>query len=142
MSGAAFEQMMREGLASGAIVFTNGKDATDVCIPQHQEGLLHLLGTEKYLNYGNLGWGPAEAKQVAGALAYAQEMGTAVAAETLFINGNQLGSEGVRAIGEVIEAGALPRLKELYISDNGADADTVEWIKRVAEAAGCTYVEA
>ena len=65
-----------------------------------------------------------------------------MAAEVLDISRNQLGSEGVRAIGEVIEAGALPRLKELYIGYNGADADTREWIKRVAKAAGCTMVRA
>ena len=42
----------------------------------------------------------------------------------------------------MIEAGALPRLKMLSIHSNGADADTREWIKRVAEAAGCPRVYA
>ena len=45
-------------------------------------------------------------------------------------------------MGGAIEAGHLPRLKYLDIESNEADAETNEWIKRVAEAAGCTRVDA
>ena len=54
------------------------------------------------------------------------------------MQGNKLGTAGVRAIGKVIEAGALPRLKDLYIHRNGADDETREWIKTV----GCSKVYA
>ena len=70
---------MRDNLESGAFKFTNGKDATNVCIPQYEEAFKRLLGTSKLLYYENLGWGAAEGEQLAAALAYAQRMGTAVA---------------------------------------------------------------
>ena len=142
LAADAFERLMRDNLESGAFKFTNGKDATNVCIPQYAEAFTRLLGTSKMLYYDNLGWGAAEGEQLAAALACAQRMGTAVAAEKLYINRNKLGTAGVRAIGKVIEAGALPRLKKLDVEDNGADDETREWIKTVARGAGCEEVEA
>ena len=149
LAADAFEQLMRDNLESGAFKFTNGKDATNVCIPQYAEAFTRLLGTSKELYYSRLGWGAAEGEQLAAALACAQRMDTAVAAEKLFIHGNtatqygnKLGTAGVRAIGKVIEAGALPRLKELYVDENGADDETREWIKTVARGAGCSDVDA
>ena len=142
LAADAFEQLMRDNLESGAFKFTNGKDATNVCIPQYAEAFTRLLGTSKLLGYARLGWGAAEGEQLAAALACAQRMDTAVAAEKLFINGNKLGTAGVRAIGKVIEAGALPRLKELDVGHNGADDETREWIKTVARGAGCSAVYA
>ena len=46
----AFEKMLREGVARAAeepgagIHFTNGKDATEICIPQYREAFLRLTG--------------------------------------------------------------------------------------------------
>ena len=142
LAADAFERLMRDNLESGAFKFTNGKDATNVCIPQYAEAFKRLLGTSKMLYYDRLGWGAAEGEQLAAALACAQRMGTAVAAEKLMIWGNKLGTAGVRAIGKVIEAGALPRLKKLNVEDNGADDETREWIKTVARGAGCSRVDA
>merc|ERR1719316_1839062 len=137
LAADAFEQLMRDSTASGAFRFTNGKDATNVCIPQYAEAFKRLLGTSKVLYYERLGWGAAEGEQLAAALACAQRMGTAVAAETLVLVANKLGTAGARAIGKVIEAGALPRLEYLDIEDNGADDETREWIVTVARGAGC-----
>ena len=131
-----FEAMMREGMAGGKLKFTNGKDATEVCIPQYKEALLRLMGETKELGYDCLGWGEAEGKQLAEALLYVQRCGVACGAEQLYLRLNQLGSAGVRAIGAVLEAGALPKLERLYIHDNGADKDTVKWIEEVGEAKG------
>ena len=141
LAADAFERLMRDNLESGAFKFTNGKDATNVCIPQYAEAFTRLLGTSKMLAYERLGWGAAEGEQLAAALACAQRMGTAVAAEQLYLHENKLGTAGVRAIGKVIEAGALPRLKGLYVDDNGADEETREWIKTVARGAGCSIHE-
>ena len=140
LAADAFERLMRDNLESGAFKFTNGKDATNVCIPQYAEAFTRLLGTSELLAYWEIGWGAAEGEQLAAALACAQRMDTAVAAEKLFLRGNKLGTAGVRAIGKVIEAGALPRLKRLNIKDNGADDETREWIKTVARGAGCSRV--
>ena len=140
LAADAFERLMRDNLESGAFKFTNGKDATNVCIPQYAEAFKRLLGTSKILAYGMLGWGAAEGEQLAAALACAQRMDTAVAAETLYLQENKLGTAGVRAIGKVIEAGALPRLEMLMIQDNGADDETREWIETVVRGAGCSKV--
>ena len=142
LAADAFERLMRDNLESGAFKFTNGKDATNVCIPQYAEAFKRLLGTSKVLYYARLGWGAAEGEQLAAALACAQRMDTAVAAETLYLHENKLGTAGVRAIGKVIEAGALPRLEYLDIEDNGADDETREWIETVARGAGCSEVDA
>ena len=142
LAADAFERLMRDNLESGAFKFTNGKDATNVCIPQYAEAFKRLLGTSKNLQYGGLGWGAAEGEQLAAAFACAQRMGTAVAAERLIIFKNKLGTAGVRAIGKVIEAGALPRLEYLDIQENGADDETREWIETVARGAGCSTVYA
>ena len=90
LAADAFERLMRDNLESGAFKFTNGKDATNVCIPQYAEAFTRLLGTSKLLAYWGLGWGAAEGEQLAAALACAQRMGTAVAAEKLHIFKNKL----------------------------------------------------
>jgi len=131
-----------DGTASGALKFTNGKDATKICIPQYEQALARLLGSTELLGYSFLGWGAAEAEQLAAALTYAQRTGVAVAAKRLMLVGNKLGSAGVKAIGEVIEAGALPRLEMLGIGKNGAENETRRWIEGVARAAGCSEVSA
>ena len=142
LAADAFERLMRDNLESGAFKFTNGKDATNVCIPQYAEAFTRLLGTSKVLGYSRLGWGAAEGEQLAAAFACAQRLDTAVAAEQLWLYENKLGTAGVRAIGKVIEAGALPRLKVLWIQGNDADDETREWIKTVANGAGCSRVSA
>ena len=50
MAPDAFEQMMREGTASRALNFTNGKDATSICIPQCQLAFKRLLSTTEELS--------------------------------------------------------------------------------------------
>ena len=74
LAAEAFERLMRDNLESGAFKFTNGKDATNVCIPQYAEAFTRLLGTSKVLYYDTLGWGAAEGEQLAEALACAQRM--------------------------------------------------------------------
>ena len=46
---------MSEGIASGALKFTYGKDATKICIPHYQEAFARLLGTTDILGYRGLG---------------------------------------------------------------------------------------
>ena len=131
-----FEAMMREGMAGGKLKFTNGKDATEVCIPQYKEALLRLMGEAKQLGYVELGWGEAEGEQLAEALLYVQRCGVACGAELLDLYDNQLGSAGVRAIGAALQAGAMPMLKYILIHDNDADKDTEKWMKELCKAKG------
>ncbi|CAK0875741.1 unnamed protein product [Prorocentrum cordatum] len=99
----ALEQMMREGIASGALKFTNGMGATNICVPQYHEAFARLLSKTTRLDYPKLGWGPDQGTQLAAAFEYAQRAGITAAAETLNLWDNSLGSEGIRAIGRVVE---------------------------------------
>ena len=81
MAPDAFEQMIREGMdrekkeADSGIRFTNGKDATEVVIPQYKRGFLRLMGQASALSYGRLNWGDREAQTLAAALVYAHAHG-------------------------------------------------------------------
>ena len=81
MAPDAFEQMIREGMdrekkeADSGIRFTNGKDATEVVIPQYKRGFLRLMGQASGLSYGRLNWGDREAQTLAAALVYAHAHG-------------------------------------------------------------------
>ena len=39
----AFKDMILAGMDNGSITFTNGKDATDIIIPQYKEAFLRLI---------------------------------------------------------------------------------------------------
>ena len=61
-----FAKVMREGMEQEkaspgtGINFTNGRNATAVCIPQHKTGFLKLVGNAEKLEYLSLGWGDEE----------------------------------------------------------------------------------
>ena len=81
MAPAAFEKMMTEGIAreqaepGTGFRFTNGKDATSICIPQYEKAFVRLMGEAMALDYSRCGWGEAEAEELAAALADAQARG-------------------------------------------------------------------
>jgi len=76
VSPGVFKQMLEEGMdrekavAGSGIVFTNGKDATSICIPQYEEAFMRLFASEKALSYSELGWGEAAAEELAVAFQY------------------------------------------------------------------------
>ena len=120
----AFEAMLRAGMAREAEAagtgfrFTNGKDATEICIPQYRDGFLRLMAMGGVLNYANLGWGDAEAATLAAALAYAHANGATSQAFELSLSANQLTDAALPPLVEVIEKGALPELETLALDDN------------------------
>ena len=63
LSPDAFEAMLRKGMAREAAEagtgfrFTNGKDATAVCIPQYREAFLRLMRMGGILSLDRCGWG-------------------------------------------------------------------------------------
>ena len=68
--------MEAEHAAPGTgIKFTNGKDATEVVIPQYEEGFVRLMREASYMAYSNLRWGDDEAQTLARAFAYAHAKG-------------------------------------------------------------------
>jgi hypothetical protein len=50
MAPPAFESMVREGLSKQTIKFTNGKDATDIVIPQYEIGFKRLMDQARKLS--------------------------------------------------------------------------------------------
>ena len=76
-----FERILREGIATEAaqpgsgIRFTNGKDLTEVILPQYRSGFLRLMGGVQSLHYRNLGWGDTEVRQLCEALSYVHTHG-------------------------------------------------------------------
>ena len=120
----AFEAMLREGVAREAAVpgtgfrFTNGKDATAICIPQYREGFLRLLRGGGMLAFDRCGWGDAEVRVLAAALAYAHANGATTQADSLFLSANRLSDAALPPLVEAIAAGATPELENLRLEGN------------------------
>ena len=120
----AFEAMLREGVAREAAVpgtgfrFTNGKDATAICIPQYREGFLRLIRGDGSLNFGRCGWGDAELRALVAALAYAHANGATTRATTLRLSSNRLSDAALPPLVEAIAAGAMPELEYLSLDRN------------------------
>ena len=98
--------------------FTNGKDATKICIPQYREGFLQLMGgREVLLNFARCGWGDEEVKTLAAALAYAQASRATTQAQGLHLSFNKLTDaampprRGDRGGGHARADGLPPRLQ-------------------------------
>ena len=113
MAPDEFEAMIRHGMederaAPGTgIKFTNGKDATDVVIPQYAEGFVRLMREASELTYAGLGWGVDEAQTLARAFAYAHTKGALAQVTNLYLNDNKIGNDGLTALADACASGAL-----------------------------------
>ena len=123
----AFEAMLRDGMAredaapGTGFRFTNGKDATNICIPQYREGFLRLMGGRErgeLLNFARCGWGDEEVKTLAAALACAQASRATTQARVLRLSSNKLTDAAMPQLVEAIEAGAMPELKDFHHESN------------------------
>ena len=121
----AFEAMLRDGMAreeaapGSGFRFTNGKDATNICIPQYREGFLRLMGGRGVLlNFDLCGWGDEEVKTLAAALAYAQANRATTQARILRLAANKLTDAAMPPLVEAIEAGAMPELRHFFLDSN------------------------
>jgi len=120
----AFEQLILQGIAAGEIAFTNGKDAKGIVVPQYEQGFARLLKEAVHLDYANLEWGDAEAKQLADALSYAHRQTPPGLQHVtrLDLMHNKIGDEGLLSLAAVIREGAMPTitLKGLRLNFNPA----------------------
>ena len=95
-----FEKKIRDGMkkeeeAPGSgIKFTNGKDATEIVIPQYEKGFLRLMGEASEMTYTELGWEDEEVQTLARAFAYAHAKGALASLETLHLGDNAIGRPG------------------------------------------------
>ena len=125
---------MRGGMAHEASApgtgfrFTNGKDATEVCIPQYREAFLRLVRGAVVLSLRRCSWGDEEVEQLCGALAYAHAAGSTTAARTLSLPGNALTDAALAHLARAFAAGSVPRLGSLWLDNNkltGAGLDAL-----------------
>ena len=101
---------MVQGIGDGSVRFTNGKDATAICIPQYERGFARLMAAATALDYAGLGWGEEAAADFAAAIEYAHAHGGLRKVKTLDLQRNKIGNAGMSALTRVIEGGALPKL--------------------------------
>ncbi|EOD32288.1 hypothetical protein EMIHUDRAFT_364631, partial [Emiliania huxleyi CCMP1516] len=95
--------------------FTNGKDDKPLVKRLYEAAFEEQFGMATVLDYQGLGWGDAEAAQLAEVLA----SGAAPRLETLQLGCNKIGDEGCKALAAALgKEGAAPRLEELRLGDN------------------------
>ncbi|CAK0834329.1 unnamed protein product [Prorocentrum cordatum] len=121
-----FETLLRDGMAREAtekgsgIRFTNGKDATDICIPQYREGFLRLMGRAEALSYDGIGIGDAGVAQLLSALRYAHSAGVPSLATQLNLRSNQaITDAALPGLAATLEEGVMPKLEVLLIDEIG-----------------------
>ena len=87
--------------------FTNGKDDKPLVKRLYEAAFEEQFGKATELDYGSLGWGDAEAAQLAEVLA----SGAAPRLEKLYLQRNKIGDEGCKALAAALKEGAAPSLK-------------------------------
>ena len=87
--------------------FTNGKDDKPLVKRLYEAAFEEQFGKATELNYRHLGWGDAEAAQLAEVLA----SGAAPWLERLYLNGNKIGDEGYKALATILKEGGVPSLQ-------------------------------
>lgn len=119
-----FEALLREGMkreaaeAGAGFTFTNGKDATNVCIPQYREGFLRLMAAGGKLIFSRCGWCDAQVQVLAAALVYAQAHGATTRADKLSLSFNKLTSASLPPLVSAMAMGVMPELKVIGLGRN------------------------
>merc|ERR1719238_1158285 len=95
--------------------FTNGKDDKPLVKRLYEAAFEEQFGKATWLDYVKLGWGDAEAAQLAEVLA----SGAAPRLEELYLWNNKIGDEGCKALAAALgKEGAAPRLENLALNGN------------------------
>ncbi|EOD22570.1 hypothetical protein EMIHUDRAFT_469610 [Emiliania huxleyi CCMP1516] len=95
--------------------FTNGKDDKPLVKQLYEAAFEEQFGKATKLDYRGLGWGNAEAAQLAEVLA----SGAVPRLEELDLGDNKIGDEGFEALAAALgKEGAVPRLEQLYLEGN------------------------
>lgn len=103
--------------------FTNGSDRGFV-MNKYNETFEEVMGSAKELVLARLNWGPEEYASVAKCLPYCVNL------ETLNMNHNPAGNEGMKFIAEVLPS---TRIKHLWFHENRLDAEGVDMLVTAAE---------
>lgn len=142
MAPDVFEQMIRDGMTreraqpGTGVRFTNGKDATEVIIPQYTTGFLRLMREAKYIAYVGLHWGDEELCALAGAIRYAHLQGLLKQCAEVKLANNEIGDKGLRALSAELTTGVLPQLTLLVLENNRVGDAGLEALSKAACAGG------
>ncbi|EOD17328.1 hypothetical protein EMIHUDRAFT_355829, partial [Emiliania huxleyi CCMP1516] len=107
--------------------FTNGKDDKPLVKRLYEAAFKEQFGKATELSYMDLGWGDAEAAQLAEVLASGAAPrleklyleGAAPRLEDLYLGNNEIGDEGCKALAAALgKEGAAPRLEVLDLLGN------------------------
>ena len=97
-----------------AKIFTNGKDDKPLVKRLYEDAFEEQFGKATMLSYSNLGWGNAEAAQLAEVLG----SGAAPQLKKVVLQLNEIGDEGCKALAAALKEGAAPRLVMLELDKN------------------------
>lgn len=120
----AFKQMVQEGMENEAkkegtgFRFTNGKDATEICIPQYQEAFLRIMAKGSKLSFDVGAWGDEEVRDLVAALQYAHAEGATSQTRELNICDNNLTDESVPLLLKLLASGTVPKLVVFRLQGN------------------------
>ena len=124
MAPEPFATELADGVASGAKGFTNKGDV-GLVTNVYDKAFEKEMGQAVQLVFRSLKWNDAQGVAMVGALRAAHERGGLQQLETLNLRGetlnlraNRMGDETAAALASLLEAGAMPKLKELYLDDN------------------------
>ena len=142
MAPAAFASMLEAGVASGAIKFTNRGDVRLVATI-YGKAFAAEMAAVVTLSYAVLGWDDAQVRTVIEALRAAHAGGGLRKVFTLGLAGNQMGDGAAAALAALLEEGAMPNLKGLYLHYNQIGDDGVAALAsalRGGALPACTYI--
>merc|ERR1719454_2783081 len=69
--------------------FTNGKDMTDIVLPQYRQGFERLMAQAKKMLYWKLGWEDNDAQALADCFEYLRRRGIAPSLQKLSLHTNK-----------------------------------------------------
>ena len=112
--------------------FLNAKEDEPVLIAAYSEAYEAFFSSARRLDYSECGWGEAEVELLCRML----RSGVARRLEYLYLGGNLIHNDGMRAIAEVVNSGAMPLVTAIALDGNPGDAspvlDALERLERYA----------
>ena len=117
MSPAAFAAMLKEGVASGEIKFTNSGDVGLVC-KIYERAFVTEMGDATALVYNDLEWDDAAGVELCEALRYAHAHGGLTKLTKLNLADNELGDGFVTSFVALLDEGGLAGVEWLHLCDN------------------------
>uniref|UniRef100_A0A7S3AR41 Uncharacterized protein n=1 Tax=Haptolina ericina TaxID=156174 RepID=A0A7S3AR41_9EUKA len=127
----AFEEMIRQGLAGGTLVFGVSGDV-DLVIERYREGFVRAFTNCSFISFKSMRWGDDEVILLTQAMEYAHANGGLGKLARLGLSGNLIGDKGCTALAKAFTvSGAFKELLTVDLFSN-----------KIGDAGGQALVEA